>query len=104
MFAKKKGPGESTTANYRALKIIDFGLAQYYNDPHFIFVHVGTPGYVAPEILSNEKDTHRYKEKCDIFSLGVIFHLLLTGKQVFEGTKFKEVLDLNKKCRIKFEG
>jgi calcium-dependent protein kinase len=41
---------------------------------------VGTPGYVAPEILANESEKHLYSEKCDLFSVGVIFHLLLTGK------------------------
>ncbi len=39
-------------------------------------MHVGTPGYVAPEILSNESENHRYTEKCDLFSTGVIFHIL----------------------------
>lgn len=58
------------------LKIIDFGLAQFIEDPHYIYVHVGTPGYVAPEILSNESDKHRYNEKCDLFSIGVVFHIL----------------------------
>ncbi|EGR28049.1 protein kinase domain protein [Ichthyophthirius multifiliis] len=58
------------------LKIIDFGLSQFYNDPHYIYIHVGTPGFVAPEILSNESDQHRYTEKCDLFSIGVIFHIL----------------------------
>lgn len=48
-----------------------------------MYVHVGTPGYVAPEILANESESHTYTELCDIFSAGVIFHILLTGKSVF---------------------
>lgn len=71
------------------IKIIDFGLAQFYNDPKFLYVHVGTPGFVAPEILANENESHRYGPKCDVFSVGIIFHILLTGKQVFPGKKFK---------------
>ena len=39
-------------------------------------MHVGTPGYVAPEILENDSEKNRYNEKCDIFSIGVIFHIL----------------------------
>lgn len=58
------------------VKLIDFGLAQFVNSNRYIYVHVGTPGYVAPEILSNESDMHRYNEKCDLFSIGVIFHTL----------------------------
>lgn len=58
------------------VKLIDFGLAQFVAEDKYIYVHVGTPGYVAPEILANESDTHRYDEKCDLFSIGVIFHTL----------------------------
>ncbi|EGR29001.1 protein kinase domain protein [Ichthyophthirius multifiliis] len=86
------------------LKIIDFGLAQFTKDTHFIYVHVGTPGYVAPEILANQSENHRYSEQCDLFSIGVILHILLTGKSVFPGKKFSQVLELNKQCQIKFEG
>ena len=46
------------------------------NDPHYIYTHVGTPGYVAPEILANESEDHRYTEKCDLFSIGVVLHIL----------------------------
>lgn len=71
----------STTLNN--LKIIDFGLGQFISDKKYMYVHVGTPGYVAPEILANESENHTYSEVCDIFSIGVIFHILLTGKSVF---------------------
>jgi calcium-dependent protein kinase len=37
---------------------------------------VGTPGYVAPEILGNESEENRYSEKCDLFSIGIILHIL----------------------------
>lgn len=58
------------------LKLIDFGLAQIVSNNKYIYVHVGTPGFVAPEILANESESHRYDEKCDLFSIGVIFHIL----------------------------
>ncbi|KAL4445086.1 hypothetical protein ABPG74_018814 [Tetrahymena malaccensis] len=86
------------------LKIIDFGLAQFINDPNYIYVHVGTPGYVAPEILANESEKHRYTEKCDLFSIGVVFHILLTGRSVFPGKKFSQVLQSNKECKIDLRG
>lgn len=92
MFADKN----KNTLN--SLKIIDFGLAERIGSKKFFYSHVGTPGYVAPEILAVESDDHIYSEKCDIFSAGILFHMLLTGKQVFPGKKFQEVLNLNKRC------
>jgi serine/threonine protein kinase len=37
------------------VKIVDFGLAEFVNDPEVLFKRSGTPGYVGPEIL---KDRH----------------------------------------------
>ena len=37
--------------NGDTIKIVDFGLATHIDDPAYIFVRCGTPGYVAPEIL-----------------------------------------------------
>ena len=37
--------------------------------------YVGTPNYVAPEILKNEN----FNEKVDMFSLGVIMFYILSG-------------------------
>ena len=48
-----------------------------------MFNRCGTLGFMAPEIFNLEKST--YNEKVDIFSLGVIFYLLLTGKSPFKG-------------------
>lgn len=64
------------TSSEQSLIIIDFGLAQFTRMEKYIYVHVGTPGFVAPEILANESETHRYNEKCDIFSVGAVFHIL----------------------------
>jgi serine/threonine protein kinase len=41
--------------------------------------HVGTLGYAAPEIFSGES----YNEKCDIWSVGVITYILLSGVAPF---------------------
>ena len=41
----------------------------------------GTPGYVAPEIFK----TKFYDSKIDVFSLGVVFYILVYGKMPFEG-------------------
>jgi len=45
-----------------------------------LFKRCGTPGFVAPEILLYDENDEMYDCACDIFSAGVIFYLLLTGK------------------------
>lgn len=52
------------------LKLIDFGLTTKEGGKS----KCGTPGYVAPEILNLDTKINEYNEKCDIFSLGVIFY------------------------------
>jgi calcium-dependent protein kinase len=37
---------------------------------------------------------------CDVFSAGAIFHILLTKKTLFEGRKFDEVYENNRKMRF----
>ena len=44
--------------------------------------------------------TEKYDYKCDIFSAGVIFHILLTGESLFVGKGHHELLRLNKVCEI----
>jgi len=80
------------------IKIADFGLATHINVSEFLFKRCGTPGYVAPEILADEK----YDEKVDIFSAGVILYILLTGGSPFHGKSYNEILWKNKTCDIKF--
>ena len=46
----------------------------------------------------------RYSTICDIFSLGLIFHLLVFGKSVFKGKTYNDVLQENRSCGFKLEG
>jgi len=62
------------------LKMIDFGLSKHfkYDDVHC--EKVGTPYTVAPEVING-----KYDEKCDIWGIGVITYLLLSGDSPFGG-------------------
>lgn len=63
------------------IKVIDFGLSCIYDGEHELHRVVGTPYYMAPEVLS---DNHSgYTSACDLWSLGVIFYLLLCGRPPF---------------------
>ena len=78
------------------IKVIDFGLSQIFiNRP--LTTKVGTAYYVAPEILKG-----KYTEKCDIWSAGVIFYVLLTGELPFNGSNDVEIYSKIKKFEFKF--
>lgn len=74
----------------------DFGLASKVNLSKYLLERCGTPGYVAPEV-ANFKTGDRLSAKCDMFSLGVIFHILLCRTHLFNGTNCDEVYSKNKK-------
>ena len=77
----------------RNLKIVDFGLATVYDIPEYLFKRCGTPGFVAPEVINApSKINIHYTPKCDVFSAGVIFYILLTEKSPFDGKSFREIL------------
>jgi calcium-dependent protein kinase len=63
------------------IKIIDFGLSDIVksNENNLSGVK-GTKRYMAPEVLKGVA----YNEKCDIWSIGHIFYVLLTFTHPFE--------------------
>eukprot|EP01035_Chromulina_nebulosa_P020856 gene20856-27032_t len=80
------------------LKLIDFGLSQYFNPEEVLHSSVGTPYYVAPEVLEGN-----YDAKCDVWSIGVIAYMLLSGTPPFYGKTDAETLRNVKVGRWKFE-
>lgn len=62
-------------------KLIDFGLAQHLCDPHGVGSVVGTPGYVAPELLAGVPSS----ASSDLFALGVTAAELVCGHTPFPG-------------------
>lgn len=69
------------------IKIIDFGISDSFASEVLNKV-CGTALYVAPEVLRRN-----YDEKCDIWSLGVVFYSMLTGRNLIEGEKEAEVFN-----------
>ncbi|CAD8076410.1 unnamed protein product [Paramecium sonneborni] len=66
----------------------DFGLADFYTkDGNYLFTRCGTPGYVAPELLQDQQ----YDYKVDMYSIGIIMIILLTGKEPFQGDYHQKV-------------
>ena len=81
--------------------IADFGLAQNCHRD-YMFVRCGTPGYVAPEVVNLKDLKAKYGTICDLFSVGVIFHLITLRKSPFPGKEYDEVLSQNRHCHIDF--
>ena len=73
-------PTGNNKIDYTLLKIIDFGASVLKKDDGKISFRFGTPYYIAPEVLQES-----YNEKCDVWSIGVILHLLLLGQVPFDG-------------------
>ncbi|CAD8076224.1 unnamed protein product [Paramecium sonneborni] len=83
--------------------IADFGLATNVNEPVYLYCRCGTPGYVAPEVINMKDMKGHYSEVCDLFSLGLVFYLLLTGKQAFPGKSYSTVVKQNRDATVDFK-
>ncbi|CAA2994677.1 serine threonine- kinase PEPKR2-like [Olea europaea subsp. europaea] len=81
------------------MKLADFGLALRILDGQSLTGVVGSPAYVAPEILVGN-----YSEKVDIWSAGVLLHALLVGTLPFHGNSLEAVFEAIKKEKLDFSG
>ena len=80
------------------IKLIDFGFAKTSDNDLQDFL--GTPYFIAPEIIKKEK----YGTKCDVWSLGVIAHLILTGKMPFEAENKNKLFEVILNAEFSREG
>ncbi len=80
------------------IKIIDFGIATAKKTDK-LTERLGTPYYIAPEILCKS-----YDEKCDLWSCGVILYMIIFGSPPFSGADEVEIMRNVLKEPLKFQG
>ncbi len=89
---------ENTDKDNLVIKIIDFGASNFFKKNMNLSLKIGTPYYIAPEVL--DKD---YNYKCDLWSCGVIMYILLSGSPPFDGRTDHEIMSKVKLGKFDFE-
>ena len=87
-------PGNLMARADGSIVLADFGIAKRLDDPRNRTKHgelYGTPYYVSPEQIEGNPAT----AQSDIYSLGIIFHEMLTGKRPFEAESVSGLIALH---------
>ena len=79
------------------IKIIDFGTSLVFDESKKLDEKLGTPYYIAPEVLAKN-----YGSKCDIWSCGVITYIVLSGIPPFNGASDQEIMKKVKVGKFSF--
>jgi calcium-dependent protein kinase len=81
------------------IKLIDFGTSQVFRSEEKMQLVLGTAYYIAPEVLQGN-----YDEKCDVWSIGVILYILLSGIPPFSGNNDEEIMKKVEKGKYTYGG
>lgn len=80
------------------LKLADFGSAEWFGGGRSMSGVVGTPYYVAPEVLMGRE----YDEKVDVWSCGVILYIMLAGIPPFYGDSAADIFEAVVRANLRF--
>ena len=84
---------ESDPSGQTLVKIIDYGIAKVMFSDSTLQTQagfIGTPAFASPEQF-NDRGQQQVDTRSDIYSLGVVFWYLLTGRTPFPGQSLQEV-------------
>eukprot|EP00257_Ricinus_communis_P021121 XP_015580526.1 calcium-dependent protein kinase 34 isoform X2 [Ricinus communis] len=87
----------ATKASSSQIKLADFGLATYIKPGQSLHGTVGSPFYIAPEVLAGG-----YNQAADIWSAGVILYILLSGMPPFWGKTKSQIFDAVRAADLRF--
>jgi len=91
--------GEDINANIR---MIDFGTALHIKDQKKTYKEIcGTPYYMPPEAVRNKRRNLGELKAGDVFGLGVITYIMMSGQPPFPGQRDDEIFERIKKCKWK---
>ncbi|KAK9050218.1 hypothetical protein SSX86_030810 [Deinandra increscens subsp. villosa] len=88
----------ATKASSSQIKLADFGLATYISPGQRLHGTVGSPFYIAPEVLAGG-----YNQAADVWSAGVILYILLSGKPPFWGKSKSRIFDAVRAASLRFQ-
>ena len=80
------------------IKIIDFGFSTHFDGSKPLDETLGTPYYIAPEVLAR-----KYGSKCDIWSIGVITYIVLCGLPPFNAWTNDQIIQKIKRGKFEFK-
>jgi calcium-dependent protein kinase len=80
------------------IKVADFGNSIIFDPDSRLSGCFGSAYYLAPEVF-----TDSYNEKCDIWSVGIILYILLTGRPPYPGRSNEAILACVKDSPLKIK-
>lgn len=83
--------------DFDTIKVIDFGTALACEAGKKYSETIGTPYYIAPEVLNSN-----YGKECDLWSLGVMAYILMSGIPPFNGGTDGEIMSSIKAGKFNF--
>lgn len=75
------------------VKLADFGFATKCHTPYACFDLLGTPEYMAPELVAMRESHAGYGKPVDVWALGVVLYILLSGVHPFQMDDDEQMLD-----------